>query len=367
MIPVICFYQSEKYIYSTDYLILSCAESSDVTSFLNEIAIKHESNMKVVQVNFDAFNTLDSQKQPPLYLGAKASVFVLKSYSLLSIREIKIKNMNLLSQNKDFLSQVNFKMQNSKAEFLQAVNRIRSMIANGRIYQVNMTSALKAEILMPAFQFFLLTYENFKGQYKGFLPCENFNLISFSPELFLEKKDQHLRTQPIKGSVSRLENTETSLLKSEKEEAELSMIVDLLRNDLNSLETQHAARVTNHRQLMDLNYIHHTFSEIEIKTTQSLPQILQTVMPGGSISGCPKIESLIAISELENYQRQAYTGTMGWWLKDDFTLNITIRSFVQSQKNYFYYAGCGIVYDSVPEKEFAELLNKTGNLNVQYD
>ncbi len=155
-------------------------------------------------------------------------------------------------------------------------------------------------------------------------------------------------------------------MSSPKETAELSMIVDLLRNDLNSI-CEKPVTVTKHREILDLGYTQHTYSEITGLTNLNLPEILKSTFPGGSISGCPKSESLKAISEFENSPRGFYTGTIGWWQKNDFKLNIAIRSFKKQNTDLTYYAGCGIVYDSDPDCEWQEFLTKAGKLNVQQD
>lgn len=354
MIPVICFYEDDLFIHSENYQLLLCDDSLGVTQFLQDIEKKYPENMKIVQVNFDAYHSYITAAQTELYPSSKAAVFILKDYKLISLP----KGPSIESRP--------FQLQMTKNQFLEKVNAIKAMIAAGRFYQVNLTCAFKSERHTDPLSFFLSKQDDYVGGYKSFLPFKHHSLISFSPELFLEKKSSILRTEPIKGSISKNENADSDLIKNEKEESELSMIVDLLRNDLNSLESKTSAKVTQHRQLMNLSYIQHTFSEIQIETTKTLPFILENMMPGGSISGCPKKESLIAISELEPNKRSAYTGTIGWWKDNDFKLNIAIRTFVQAEQGYFYFAGCGIVYDSNPEKEFTELLNKTGRLNVQY-
>ncbi len=366
MKPVICFFESESYIYSTDYRRLACPDHQSVTDFLQQIELQFKSEMKIIQINFEAYENKKSSTQKVLYPSQKANVFILKSFEILSLREIQMKHTNLLREKSESLKDTRFELLVKKKEFIENVKKIKTWIAEGRFYQVNLTAAFKAELAMDSLQFFLTISSQFSGAFKCHLPIDNYSLISFSPELFLEKKQNRLRTAPIKGSLGLKNKTQEKLLDIKKEEAELSMIVDLLRNDLNSLEIATQAVVTEHRQLMNLNYIQHTYSEIQISTEKNLPYILEKLMPGGSISGCPKKESLLVIQELEPYQRQAYTGIAGWWNQGEFKLNISIRSFVQSKENYFYFSGCGIVYDSDPEQEFAELLNKTGNLNVHY-
>lgn len=366
MKPVICFYESETYLYSTDYTLLSCPDTTSVTQFLNDIQLKHANFKKVVQINFDAF-AKNPVAKACLYKAAKAQVYVLKNAEVLTFRDIQLKHTALLRSNTDLLTAAPFELLVSKKEFTDNVNQIYNWIKAGRIYQVNLTAAFRARLKMDSLQFFLMMHTHFKGNYKCHLPHPDFSIISFSPELFLAKNGKNLVTAPIKGSASALVNSQVDLIDNQKEEAELSMIVDLLRNDFNSLEITNSARVTGHRQLMSLNYIQHTYSEIQIDTDKSLPEILEKLMPGGSISGCPKKESLDVISELERTQRQAYTGTIGWWHNGDFKLNIAIRTFVSTEDDYFYFAGCGIVYDSDPDKEFAELIHKAGSLNVHYE
>ena len=176
----------------------------------------------------------------------------------------------------------------------------------------------------------------------------------------MEKNGSQLRTEPIKGTLA---TTVHQLITSEKETAELSMIVDLLRNDLNAV-CESPVVVKKHREVLDLGYTKHTYSEIQGHTKLNFPEILSSTLPGGSISGCPKIESLLAIQELEKSPRGFYTGSLGWWENSDFKLNITIRSFKKQNKKVSYYAGCGIVYDSNPDNEWQEFLNKAGPLKL---
>jgi len=365
MIPVICFYENDKFLVSQNYELIECEEWVSPTVFFKNIEHNYFDKMKIVQVNFDAYHETQNITEPEtmqreLYPSSKASVFILHNYEVVTFTQV------LEKFNSKKIELPPYQLLTTKKKFTNDVKQIKEMIGVGRFYQMNLTSALQSEGYVDPLNIFVNYAESYSGQYKAFLPFANHSIVSFSPELFLEKKYSVLKTSPIKGSISKNENTENDLLKNKKEAAELSMIVDLLRNDLNSLEEK-SAKVVSHRKVMDLNYIQHTYSEIQIKTEQTLPTILEKMMPGGSISGCPKKESLLAIAEIETHLRGAYTGTIGFWTKNDFTLNIAIRTFVQTKNRGFYFAGCGIVYDSDPEKEFQELLNKTGRLNVRYE
>lgn len=360
MKPLICFFQDNKYIYAVKYSLEACSEEQSVNEFLNSIENKFADKMKVVQINFEYENQKWFMHQKSLYTCAKASVFILDQYETLNEHDL----LNRLSE-KQFSA--DFASLESQATFIEKVNLIKKEIAAGRIYQVNLTAPLKSNCSASSEEIFKHYSAKFNGRYKALLPLEHCEAISLSPELFLQKTGTTLKTQPIKGSLAQNEELEKHLLLNKKEEAELSMIVDLLRNDLNRIESDSkaSAKVTKHRQVMQLGYIQHTYSEIQIETNKNLPEILRSTLPGGSISGCPKIESLKLISELEMFKRQIYTGTIGWWKKNEFSLNLSIRTFVKSNDELYYHSGCGIVYDSIAEREWNEFILKTGSLVLQ--
>ncbi len=361
MKKLICFYEKDLFIVSEDYELHSCPFDSSVTDFLNSIEKKYYDSLKIVQCNFE-YDSISSKKA--LYEGAKASAFVIRTHRFQSLAEV-VAGLQTLPENEIHKTiQHRFKPLTSQTQFTDQVKLIIGEISQGRIYQVNLTAPLVADCSNDGLQIFNHYQAKFNSDYKAFLPFEKYSIISFSPELFLERRNSRLITRPIKGSSSAQNDFSVSLYKNQKEEAELSMIVDLLRNDLNSLDENNASVVTAHREKMQLGYIQHTYSEIVVENDQPLSRVLEKTMPGGSISGCPKLESLKLINELEPYRRQAYTGALGWWQKNDFCLNLTIRTFIKTDDQLIYHAGCGIVYDSSPESEWDEFLLKTGSLNV---
>jgi para-aminobenzoate synthetase component I len=358
--PLVCFYQEEQFIYSTNYVLHTCKPEQSINDFLNHLEKTYKDDLRVVQINFEYENQDLFKQQQALYQADKASVFILNQYEILSQKELFTKINNTLT-----LMNHEFKPLESKEDFTAKVEKIKTEIKLGRIYQVNLTAPLMSETTYTSEKIFKNYFLKFTGAYKALLPLARFDLISFSPELFLRKQSNKLKTQPIKGSLPHSADFEKDLIGNRKEEAELSMIVDLLRNDLNRLATDSQAVVTKHRELMQLGYIQHTFSEIEVETTKNLAEVLAATAPGGSISGCPKVESLKVIAELETYKRQAYTGALGWWKDNNFCLNLSIRTFIKKENQLYYHAGCGIVYDSDANKEWDEFLLKTGQLNVR--
>lgn len=358
MKPVICFYENNQFIYSTHYKLISCDPACGVTDFLNDIENQYFDSMKIVQINFEFENQLLFKKQKNLYSSAPAHVFILNEYQILTEDE-------LLKTLAGSTCQLVFNLIENKNIFIEKIDYIKKQIALGRLYQVNLSTALVANCAgQDPLHIFKHFYSLFNGHYKAYLPLEQLSVQSFSPELFLNKKNGLLKTQPIKGSLAQNLNFTKNLIENEKEEAELSMIVDLLRNDFNRIEKNQNAEVTQHRAAMSLGYIQHTYSEVAINTKCSLSEILLCTLPGGSISGCPKIESLILLAEIESLKRQIYTGTIGWWKANDFCLNLAIRTFIQTDESIYYHAGCGIVYDSIAENEWNEFVLKTGKINA---
>lgn len=328
MKPVICFYENDSYFYSENYTRLEVPMTA-----LPQIQTEYFKALKIVQTNFE---------------GTQATVFILNDFNI-------IDKMQLASDKKfSFEFQSNVDQEN----FVEKVLSIKKDIQSGRYYQVNLTSSFSTSIdtALDSLDMFKYYFSRFQSSYCAFLPLAEHEILCFSPELFLEKKDSSLKTCPIKGTVSK-EQTFNSLLKDEKENAELSMIVDLLRNDLQSV-CDNKVEVVQHRAALSLNYVTHTYSEIAGVTSLQLPEILSCMLPAGSISGCPKKESVLAIHELEPTSRGFYTGCIGWWKENDSKLNLAIRSFLREKNQLTYFSGCGIVYDSDPQNEWREFNQK---------
>lgn len=363
MQPVICFYENKKFIHSTDYQLISCSDEHDALFFLEQIEKDYADQMKVVKINFAALETPILNDSRKTYVKTpKAQVFVLNSYELVAQKDLENLYPEKMTSRPAYYPTVR------ENTFLENVQSIKEDICRGRFYQMNYTAALAAEAperynLLSGF----VHVSDVGGDYRAYLPIGPEEAIHcLSPELFLKKSGPKVITQPIKGTLLS-GRALPELQDSRKENAELSMIVDLLRNDLNTLSCDtynDSSRVNFHRQIMDLKYTAHTYSEVEINTSKKFSEIIAKTFPGGSISGCPKKESLKKIAEIENYHRDFYTGSIGWWKNDDFCLNIAIRSSYQKKHQLYYFTGCGIVFDSEPRREWHEFLTKCSFLNL---
>ena len=255
----------------------------------------------------------------------------------------------------------------SHQQYIENVRRIREYITAGDIYQANFTYPVAASTDGKVTGDRILS-QLIKGsgcRYGAWLRQGEREVVSLSPELFVEKRGDHLCTQPIKGTSARHSDFEADqqakqqLAVSEKNLAELSMIVDLERNDLGRVCAPGTVQVSNHAQLMQLPSLYHLFTEVTGRLTDPACELLPALFPGGSITGAPKIRAMQIISELEQHQRGVYTGAIGWiGLNGDLEFNIAIRTIQRFQEQWYLSTGGGIVYDSDPEDEHRESLHK---------
>lgn len=256
----------------------------------------------------------------------------------------------------------------SKAEYIQAFDRIIDYIRAGDCYQINLTQQFIGQahglLLETAEQFWQLT----NAPYAGYLKIGNFELLSCSPELFIDfQAQQQIITRPIKGTMPRYADPEQDqqskqrLIQSEKDQAENLMIVDLLRNDLSVYAEIGSVKTNKLFEIESFEQVHHMVSEIQANLKPDIQpiQMLLKASPGGSITGAPKIRAMQIIAELEQQPRGAYCGSLGYFNQDGTgRWNILIRSVQKYQQEVSMWAGGGITIASQAEAEYQECFDK---------
>jgi anthranilate synthase component 1 len=196
----------------------------------------------------------------------------------------------------------------------------------------------------------------------------NRSVLGASPELLVRVRDGVVATRPIAGTRRRAaerqedEALERDLLADEKELAEHAMLVDLARNDVGRVAVPGSVRVPALHAIERYSHVMHIVSEVEgrLRPDRDAFDAVRSVFPAGTLSGAPKVRAMQAIAELEGEQRGAYGGAIGFFAPDDVEAAITIRSMVLKDGTAFVHAGAGIVADSVPERESAEVAAKAG-------
>ena len=254
-----------------------------------------------------------------------------------------------------------------KEEYKQAVDDMIRYIIEGDIYITNMTQQLKVKSDKKPLDVFYDLRENNPSPFGGYLDYGEFQIVCASPERFLKMKQGHVNTRPIKGTRKRGETSEedlfmrTELENSEKDKSELLMIVDLERNDLNRVCRPGSVKVTELFTVEEYATVFHLVSDIEgeLEEGKTVMDLLEAAFPGGSITGAPKYRAMEIIDELENNQRNLYTGSIGYLTLDgDCDFNIVIRTALHKDGMYYLGVGGGITAESDLEFEYEETLQK---------
>ncbi len=242
---------------------------------------------------------------------------------------------------------------------------VKSAIAKGRSYQVNLTQSFHFDSLLDGFSLFNLLSKRQDTEFKAYIKDEGREILSFSPELFFKTHKRKIITQPMKGTSARSKDLNEDkknklfLQKDIKNLSENVMIVDLLRNDLSKLIVKNSMK-TKLFKIQSYPTLHQMTSIIKGKLKKDIDyfQIFKALFPCGSITGAPKLETIKLIEELEARKRGIYCGAIGCIHKNKSKFSVAIRT-LEKKQDYQYSVGSGLVWDSRFEEEFKELELKT--------
>ena len=269
-----------------------------------------------------------------------------------------------------------FKSNFSRSAYVLAIEKIIDYIGAGDVYQVNMSQRFEAEFGGDPFALFSALYKKNPAPFFAYIHAGDHHILSTSPERFIQQIGNRIETRPIKGTRPRGKSESEdsalrhALLNSRKDDAELSMIVDLLRNDLGKVCKAESVRVKQHKRLEAYQNVYHLVSIVEgiLQHGRNAVDLIRATFPGGSITGCPKIRSMEIIDELEPHRRHIYTGSVGYLsFHETMDLSIAIRTATICNNKMIFSVGGGIVYDSSPEDEFDETLHKGATLMSIFD
>lgn len=264
----------------------------------------------------------------------------------------------------------------SQETYERKVHQIKDLLRSGDTYQVNFSQRFSGECTTQPWTVYKKLADRNPSPFACYFEYSDFSIVSSSPELLLRKRGGRVESWPIKGTVPRGATPEEDeihideLLASHKDDAELSMIVDLVRNDLGKICEVGSVQVDAHREIWKYSHVIHTVSRVSGKLAQkkTIFDCLQALFPGGSITGCPKKRTMEIIDQLEDYKRGIYTGSAGFIsFSGDADFNILIRTMLLKDNMVHFHAGGGIVMDSDPAKEYQETLDKVEALRLSLD
>ncbi len=253
------------------------------------------------------------------------------------------------------------------ARYGAAVESVRARIAAGEIYQMNLAQRFTAPLSEPPAALYRRLRALNPAPMGAFLDAGDCAVLSSSPERFFAVAGGRIRTFPVKGTRPRGATpaedraNAAELLGSEKERAELLMIVDLLRNDLGRVCRFGTVVVRRLHDLETFATVHHLVGEVEgeLRPHVGMAELLGAMFPGGSITGAPKVRAMQVIAETEPVARGVFSGALGYWSADGrIDLAIAIRTIVCRGHQASFHVGAGIVWDSQPVMEYNETLAK---------
>lgn len=272
-----------------------------------------------------------------------------------------------------------FKSKIDKRAYLETVQKLRDHIVEGDIYEINYCHQYTSEeIDIDPIQTYLNLNNKVPSPFSTLYKDDDNYLISASPERFIKKNSATIISQPIKGTAPR--NTDptldaknrSNLKESEKERAENMMIVDLVRNDLARSCKSGSVKVDEMFGVYSFPLWHQMISTVtaELKDDTTSVDCIKNAFPMGSMTGAPKIKVMELIDEYEVFQRNIYSGSIGYFLPNgDFDFNVVIRSLAYNSrlKKSSFSVGGAITYDSDAEEEYNECLLKAKTFQSIFD
>ena len=309
----------------------------------------------------EKLNKFGSLKEPFLFvLSYDLSKFYIQKLSLLpSSIKFEFDSKETKNRIQEALLEkfpINFEQYKIKFDLLQ------EEIKNGNTYLCNLTAKTKIKTSISLDEIYDLVQSKFKLRFQN----ENDNFVCFSPERFIEIKENKIFTYPMKGTIdASIPNAKEIILKDIKEMAEHTMVVDLLRNDLGIISNN--VRVDKFRYIEKINagdkkllqVSSQISANLENNWNEKIGDILTSLLPAGSITGTPKKKTVEILEKLEDYNRDFYTGIFGVFDGKNLDSSVMIRFIEEDiEKNKFYKSGGGITCDSNALNEYQELIDK---------
>ena len=381
--PLIIYKTVGGYDVYTDFKDKIFLNSSNFKSFLNKTTKKLKSPIKELNcyVGFFGFKLLcenikvklprqqNSQFYPGLVYQPQTIIKIRKNIIIKSLikkfRTIKISE----SKNKYFYEK-KFELNLDESQYLNLFKKFSEKIKLGETYQIKICQIYKNKSKLNAVDFFWKLMDINESPESFLIRDVDYSIISCSPENLINKKKDLITTKPIGGTLNRTKQMTKKFAynffkKNEKESKEHNMIVDMERNDLSRICKTGSVKINKLKVVEQYRDLYHYVTEIKgkIKKGMSNHDIISAMMPGGSVIGCPKINTLNLLNSHEKESRNIYTGSFGRINADgDMRFNLIIRSILNFKNIAEISAASGVVIDSKAKREYKENYIKAKSL-----
>ena len=376
--PMIIYKFGNKYKIFTDFSKKIILNNSNIKNFLGSFSNKKFKKEQDLFIGFFGYEILcnllnirlKNQKKTNFYKG----VFY-KPETVITMSD-KVKISSNIKQNK-FNNKFNptkilspFKINTDFNKYKRIFNLFSKKIKQGETYQIKICTKYKNNSVINPVNFFWKLMKVNSSPESFMIRDKNYSIVSCSPETLIEKKGLKLKTKPIAGTLkknSKLNKSKAlSFFKNNnKETKEHNMIVDMERNDLSRICKPGTVRITRKKYVEEYKHLFHYVTTIEgnLRKNIKLINIIKSMMPGGSVIGCPKIRTLELLNSQEKEDRNIFTGSFGFIkFNEDLRFNIIIRSILNFQNKSEISAASGVVLESSPKKEFNENFIKAKSL-----
>ena len=302
----------------------------------------------------------------------------IKKNPVKSIKKLEKILKEPFSKNKklNFSNPKKFKNHINKEEFIKRVKEIKRDIKVGEIFQAVLSQRFSNDYLIDPFNFYRALRSINPSPYLVFLNLKNYQIICSSPETMIKVKNKEITLRPIAGTRRRGKNEiednnlKNELLKDKKELAEHLMLVDLGRNDVGQISKNNTVKVTEQNIIEYYSHVMHIVSNVtgELKNNLTPIDVLFAGLPAGTVSGAPKIRALEILEKHEDINREFYSGSVFYLdANGDMDSCINLRTAMIKNKKIYAQSGAGIVFDSIPENEHSECINKANALFEAYN
>ena len=297
---------------------------------------------------------------------------ILKRFDLFeNFENIKLPDQFTFEPNKNLI-----KSNTSKIKFKSLVKKAKKYIQKGDIFQVVLSQRFERKIKKTPIEIYNYLRKSNPSPFMFYFNYNDFKVLGSSPEILVRLRGGELTIRPIAGTRPRGKNLQedkklmSELLNDKKELAEHLMLLDLGRNDVGKVAKVNTVKVTEKFKVEKYSHVMHIVSNVigKFSGQNSIFETLLSGFPAGTVSGAPKIRAMEIIDELEKDKRKLYAGGIGYFTpNNEFDTCIALRTALIKKDKFYVQAGAGIVADSMPEKEYAETVNKAKALMKAVD
>ncbi len=376
--PIIIYKVRDGYNIYTDFSKKIILTKNNIQNFLKSIEKKKYKKETDLYLGFFGYEILcnliginiKNKKRINFYKGIfyKPETIIKIRKDIKIISNLKHQKFNNQFNKTQILSP--FKINISYQKYKKIFDLFSKKIRQGETYQIKICTKYKNKSLINPLNFFWKLMKVNASPESFMIKDKDYSIVSCSPETLIDKEKNTIITKPIAGTLKKNNSTNKLIAlkyfkNNEKETKEHNMIVDMERSDLSKICKPGSVKILKKKYVEEYKHLYHYVTSIGGKLNKNIKliDIIQAMMPGGSVIGCPKIRTLELLNKQEKESRNIFTGSFGYIkFNQDMKFNIIIRSILNFKNQSEISAASGVVLDSSPKKEFNENYIKAKSL-----